>query len=64
MDDEDDIPEGWRLAQILQAQNLYNANQAAPGGDFDGSGYGVTTHPLDWMVKQLIRPKQATGAIA
>jgi len=59
------IPDGWRLAQALQAQNAFNANNAAPGnGDFDGGGYGITTHPLDWQVKQLLRPKRATGAIA
>lgn len=59
------IPDGWRLAQALQAQNAFNANNAAPGnGDFDGGGYGITTHPLDWQVKQLLRPKRAIGAIA
>ncbi len=56
------IPDGWRLAQALQAQNAFNANNAAPGnGDFDGGGYGITAHPLDWQVKQLLRPKRAFG---
>ncbi|MBS1674609.1 MAG: hypothetical protein JSS74_11675 [Actinobacteria bacterium] len=59
------IPDGWRLAQALQAQNAYNANNAAPGnGDLDGGSYGITIHPLDWQVKQLLRPQRATGAIA
>ncbi|WP_295012499.1 hypothetical protein [uncultured Microbacterium sp.] len=58
-----EIPDGWRLAQALQAQNAWNANQAAPSPDFDGSGYGVTTHPLDWQVKQLLRPKRAIGVV-
>lgn len=58
-----EIPDGWRLAQALQAQNTWNANQGAPSPDFDGSGYGVTAHPLDWQVKQLLRPKRAIGVV-
>ena len=58
-----DIPESWRLAQAMQAANVYNASLAAPGGDIDGGGFGLTAHPLDWQVKQLLRPRRALGAI-
>ncbi|NYF29237.1 hypothetical protein [Microbacterium sp. JAI119] len=58
------IPDGWRLAQALQARNTYNSSKAAPGGDFDGGGYGISAFPLDWQVKQLLRPRRALGAIA
>ena len=59
----DGIPDGWLLAQVMQARNTYNALDASPGGDFDGGGYGLTAHPLDWQVQQLLRPKRAVGPI-
>jgi hypothetical protein len=58
------IPESWLLAQIMQARNIFNSSKASPGGDFEGSGYGLSAFPLDWQVRQLIRPQRALGAIA
>lgn len=57
------IPDGWRLAQALQARNIYNSARASAGGDMDGSGYGISAFPLDWQVQQLLRPRRAMGAI-
>lgn len=57
------VPDSYRLAQAMQAANLWNAAQASPGGDLDGGGYGLSTHPLDWQVQQLLRPRRALGAI-
>lgn len=57
------IPDSWRLAQLLQARNIYNATKAGPSGDADGSGYGITSFPLDWQVQQLLRPRRGIGAI-
>lgn len=52
------------LAQVMQARSIYNAVGASPSGDFDGSSYGLTAIPLDWQVKQLVRPQRGLGAIA
>lgn len=57
------MPRGWPLAQVLQARNVYNAGAAGPGGQNDGSGYGLSTFPLDWQVKQLLRPETAFGGM-
>jgi hypothetical protein len=58
------IPARYFLAIITQARNIANAGVApVSGDDFDGSGYGVSTYPLDWAVKQMLRPEQALGAI-
>ncbi len=57
-----DIPDEYRLAQALQARNTWNASAAGPSGANDGSSYGLTAFPLDWQVKQLLRPEQGTGA--
>lgn len=58
------IPEAYKLAEIQQARNLFNATKASAGGDFDGSSYGIVARPLDWHVQQLLRPKRAVRAIA
>lgn len=58
-----DVPDNYLLAQVYQTRNLWNAGAAAPGGEFDGSSYGLSTHPLDWQVTQLLRPRRGLGAI-
>lgn len=64
-EDTTDIPAGWRLAQAMQARNIWNSGNAAPSGDFagEGSGYAISSFPLDWQVQQLLRPRRAVGAI-
>ncbi|WP_336630774.1 MULTISPECIES: hypothetical protein [unclassified Microbacterium] len=57
------VPDSYRVAQAMQAANVYNAAVAAPGGDLDGGGYGLVAHPLDWQVKQLLRPQSGVGVI-
>jgi hypothetical protein len=63
LEEEPSIPDEWVLAQVMQARNTYNAAKASPSGGFDGSGYGISAHPLDWQVKQLLRPERGVGAI-
>jgi hypothetical protein len=61
---ETNIPESWQLAQIFQARNIFNSAKVGPSSEFDGSGYGLSAFPLDWQVRQLVRPQRAVGAIA
>lgn len=52
----DEIPAGWRSAHLLQARNTWNGFKTDPAG-FVGSGeFEVRVYPMDWLVKQLIRP--------
>src|SRR5688500_6880490 len=54
-----DIPDGYRAAQLMQARNVWNSTKVSTSGDFDGGQYGISaSYPLDWQVRQLIRPKQ------
>lgn len=57
------VPDSWRIAQAMQARSIYNAAFASSGSDFDGGGYTPAVHPLDWQVRQLLRPKLGHGAI-
>lgn len=55
----------YDMAVTFQARNIWNSSKASAGtGDFDGSGYGLTSAPLDWQVKNLLRPQRGIGAIA
>jgi hypothetical protein len=58
------VPDAWRLAEIMQARNTYNAAKAAPAGEFDSGSYGLSAFPLDWTIKQLLRPRRGRAVIA
>lgn len=52
-----EVPAGYRLAQALQARALARAGVVG-SGDSDGFGDQVVTlFPMDWTVKNLLRPK-------
>ena len=57
------IPESWRMAQAMQARNLFQSGVAAPAEPGEGGTYGITARPLDWQVKQLLRPRRGIGVI-
>lgn len=58
------VPELWRQAQLSQARNMYNATLTSGDSSYDlGGGVVITPRPLDWAVKQLIRPRTATKVL-
>lgn len=59
--DPNEPPTSYVVAQLMQARNVWNSGKATPSGDFDGGGYGLTTHPLDWQIKQILRPRSVFG---
>jgi hypothetical protein len=56
------VPERYRSAQLMQARNTWNASLTNGDGQVDVGGFVVNVRPLDWAVKQLLRPKTATKA--
>ncbi len=56
---DDSIPDRYRLAQLIQVKNVWNAAIATASGDLGGDTYAIQPRPLDWHVKGLLRP--ATG---
>ncbi|MCB7135357.1 hypothetical protein [Cellulosimicrobium marinum] len=55
------IPEGtdqqrFKLAQVLQARALHRSSIAG-GNNQIGAEFPVTVFPMDWTVKNLLRPK-------
>jgi hypothetical protein len=45
------------LAQIAQARALWRAALAGTGDQLGADGLGVTVFPMDWHVKNLLRPR-------
>lgn len=52
-------PASYRLAHLMQIRNLWNAVETDNDGEFGGGDYVIRPVPLDWMVKQILRPKRA-----
>lgn len=59
MIEQDACPVSYRLAHLMQTRNLWNAVEVTPGGSFGDDSYAMQPVPLDWIVKQILRPKRA-----
>jgi hypothetical protein len=57
-------PLAYREAQLMQARNLWNASRVDPSGGEGADSFAVTPFPLDWTIKQLLRPKRARPVVA
>ena len=57
------IPLNYRRAQLLQAQAIWQAGTANTGDEVGFDGQTVRVYPLDWNVKQLLRPRRAVPVI-
>ena len=51
----DAVPARYRHAQVLQARQLAQAGVVQQGDTMPGA-FPVTTFPMDWSVKALLRP--------
>lgn len=50
-------PVAYRHAQLMQTRNLWNATEVDSGGGFGGDDFSIRPMPLDWIIKQILRPK-------
>ena len=53
-----EIPVRYRLAQMMQTRNLWAASQVSTSESAGGETYTITPRPLDWHVKQILRPER------
>lgn len=59
------VPVNYKAAELAQARNIWNASITDPNsGQMNGDGYQVPVYPLDWNVKQMIRPRRAVPVVA
>ena len=54
----DPIPENWVAAQVLQCRALVRAGIVGDADQAGGYGEPITLFPMDWTVKNLIRPRK------
>ncbi|WIA98032.1 hypothetical protein [Curtobacterium sp. MCBA15_004] len=50
------FPERYRAGQLMQARNTWSASLSNGEQQVDVGGFTVNVRPLDWAVKQLLRP--------
>ena len=62
-EDVESVPDGHREAHYQQARNVFNASKVNPGGSMGTDEFTLTVHPLDWHVKQLLRPRRAVPKV-
>lgn len=61
--DGGEVPEAWRLAQGMQARALYRSGVVGSGDSYGAEGFTVTVFPMDWTVKNLLRPKRGVPVV-
>lgn len=59
------VPSRYRVAQLMQARNVWNASKTDPGsGGIGVDGFVIRPYPMDGTVKNVLRPKTAVPVIA
>jgi len=62
--DDAPIPTRYRAGQIGHAQNLYNAGRVDPAsGNAGDDEFTLRPYPLDWHIKQMLRPQRGTKVV-
>lgn len=52
------VPENYVAAQVMQARALVRAGITGSGDQSGGYGETVAVFPMDWTVKNLLRPRR------
>lgn len=56
--EDEPVPNRLALAQKLQARALLRSSSAGSGDQTGIDGLSVTVFPMDWTVKNLLRPRR------
>jgi hypothetical protein len=57
------VPLNFKTAQLVQARNIWNASIADPTGDSSGE-FSFQPRPMDWHVKNLLRPRRGFPVVS
>jgi hypothetical protein len=52
------VPSRYRMAQIMQARALWRSTKVESNNNMGSDDFPVTVFPMDWTVKNLLRPKK------
>lgn len=61
--DPEVIPDNYRYYQLMQARNIWNAGQVDSGGGIGDGEFVMKPHPLDWQIKQGLRPRRGAPRV-
>ncbi|HWO51556.1 MAG TPA: hypothetical protein VNN23_08165 [Ornithinibacter sp.] len=62
--DPDTVPQNYRLAQLAQTKDNWNAVKIDPSSQgFGDEGFVFTPSSMKWTVKLMIRPKRAKPVV-
>ena len=61
---DDPVPSRYVDAQRIQARNIVTAGRVSPDGGSGEGDFVIRPFPLDWHVRQILRPKSARPVIA
>lgn len=57
--EDEPVPLNYVKAQLMQARNVWNSTEVQPSGETGMESFVVRPFPLDWQIKQILRPKRA-----
>jgi len=57
--DAEPVPLNYVKGQLMQARNVWNSTEVQPSGETGLESYVARPFPLDWQIKQILRPKRA-----
>lgn len=63
LDVDDPVPEHYRLGQAIHARNTWNATRTAPDGGMGEGDFVIRPYPLDWHVRQILRPRSGRPVV-
>jgi len=59
-----EVPDSYRLAELVQLRNVWNAVKSDPASQGIGDeGFVFRPFPMDWTVKQIIRPARGKPTV-
>lgn len=61
---DDEIPAHYRYGQKVHARNTWNATRVAADGTAGEGDFVLRPFPLDWHVKQILRPQSGKPVVA
>jgi hypothetical protein len=65
VEDEDKVPTRYRVAQLMEAKALWDAQKTGPSTEGIGmEGYSVPVRPMSWAIKNVLRsPSPTVGLV-
>ena len=57
------IPTDYKRAQLMQSRNLWNATKDNGNQEMGADGFTIPIKPLDWHIRQLLRPKRGIPVV-